>query len=127
MVLDGTDISLMVWDIAGQEEFKEMRHSYFEGANGIIIVYDVTRRDTLDNVTNWYRQCIKYSVVHQPMILVGNKIDKISERSVDKEEGIGLAKKMDCPFFETSALTGDCVEDMFIRSALNVHTYNRGG
>jgi len=121
ILINGCIISMMVWDIAGQEEFSEMRFSYFEGANGIIIVYDITRRETLDNVDNWYRQCLKHNIGHQPTILVGNKNDKKSERKVEKQEGLELAKKMRCPFFETSALTGDCVENMFIKSASEVH------
>lgn len=125
--IDTMEISLMVWDIAGQEEFTEMRHSYFDGANGVIIVYDVTRPKTLDNVSNWYRQCLKYNVAHQPMVLVGNKIDKDEDRKIPIEEGRKLAEKMGYPFFETSARTGQGVEEMFMQSALDTHSIAKGG
>lgn len=119
--LNGRRIQLLIWDLAGQREFWEMFSSYFDGANGAIIVFDITRKETLDHVKDWYGECLKHDIGHVPMILVGNKIDL--NRTVSKGEGKGVADKMKVPYFETSAKHGESVSEIFFTTAKCVDEY----
>lgn len=116
---NGTRIDLLVWDIAGQREVSEMFPSYFDGANGIIIVFDITRSETLSNVSVWYKECLKNNIGHVPMILVGNKIDL--ERKILINEEMAVASQLNIPYFETSAKTGVNVNVIFETIARNIY------
>jgi Ras-related protein Rab-1A len=89
---EGHIIKLQIWDTAGQERFRTLTASYYRGAQGIIIVYDVTDRETFDNVRTWIQEIEKYS---RPgaccKMLVGNKSDMAEQRQVTTEEGQELA------------------------------------
>ena len=72
---EGQVIKLQIWDTAGQERFRTLTASYYRGAQGIIIVYDVTDRDSFENVRNWIQEIEKYSKSNVCKVLVGNKCD----------------------------------------------------
>ncbi|KAK6140181.1 hypothetical protein DH2020_026065 [Rehmannia glutinosa] len=132
-------LKLTIWDTAGQERFRTLTSSYYRGAQGIILVYDVTRRDTFTNLSDvWAKELELYST-HEDCIkmLVGNKVDRFlssyfleheiyfsniqeSERVVSREEGITLAKELGCLFFECSATTRQNVERCFEELALKI-------
>ncbi|XXG79481.1 hypothetical protein AAC387_Pa09g0536 [Persea americana] len=118
----GKTLKLTIWDTAGQERLRTLTTFYYRGAHGIILVYDVTRRETFTNLTNIWSKEIEQNSNNQNYIkvLVGNKVDKETERVVTKEEGIALANEYGCLFFECSARTGENVEKCFKELALKM-------
>lgn len=97
-----------------------MTASYYRGAHGIIIVYDVTERDTFDYVSQWMQEIEKFANDNVCKILVGNKIDLVDKRVVSKEEGEELAKHYGIHYIETSAKNNIAVEDSFITMAKQI-------
>ncbi|MFX0082449.1 MAG: Rab family GTPase [Candidatus Hodarchaeota archaeon] len=108
-----TDVSLMVWDVAGQPQFYMLHRPYFNGADGMILVYDVTRSSSFSNINNWYSTAVKYGLSGIPRILIGNKIDLKEEKKIILPMAEHLSQKLNAPFFETSALTGENVSEIF--------------
>nr|XP_032642067.1 ras-related protein Rab-18 [Chelonoidis abingdonii] len=111
--VDGNKAKLAIWDTAGQERFRTLTPSYYRGAQGVILVYDVTRRDTFVKLDNWLNEletyCTRNDIVK---MLVGNKIDK-ENRAVDRNEGLKFARKHSMLFIEASAKTCDGVQCAF--------------
>ncbi|KAG3011041.1 hypothetical protein PC121_g7469 [Phytophthora cactorum] len=101
-------ITLQIWDTAGQERFHRITATYYKGANGIVLVYDVSDRRSFDNVGYWMNNIRQYSSLSQmpAMLLVGNKID-LPNRVVTLEEGQAAASQYGCRFIETSAKTSE--------------------
>ena len=90
--LDNQNIKLQIWDTAGQERFRTLTASYYRGAHGIIVVYDVTDRDTFENVRQWMQEIDKFATDNVCKVIVGNKCDLDESRKVSTEEGEELAK-----------------------------------
>ncbi|GAB2276825.1 Ras- protein RABC2a [Dionaea muscipula] len=115
--IGGKRLKLTIWDTAGQERYGTLISSYYRGAHGIILVYDVTRRQTFSNLSEsegWAKEVELYSTNEECVkILVGNKVDREEERSVTREEGVALAQEHNCLFFECSAKTRENVEQCF--------------
>ena len=111
LVSGDNKITLSILDTGGQEMFDYIRPFYYKGASGGLIVYDVTRKTSFDNLDRWfnnlYSQCGEI-----PVILVGNKTDLIDERVVSTEEGTDYASQKGVTFYETSAKTGENVFDV---------------
>lgn len=103
----------MQWDTAGQERFRTITNGYYRGADGILIVYDLTDRDSFDNVNIWYDEMSRSVNQKVVSILIGNKIDMDSRRVVSTAEGKALADKYNMPFAETSAKSGQNVNSVF--------------
>ncbi|XP_044460017.1 ras-related protein RABC1 [Triticum aestivum] len=118
----GKKLKLAVWDTAGQERFRTLTSSYYRGAQGIIMVYDVTRRETFTNLSDiWAKEIDLYSTNQDCIkMLVGNKVDKESERAVTKKEGIDFAREYGCLFLECSAKTKVNVEQCFEELVLKI-------
>ncbi|KAK7841173.1 ras-related protein rabc1 [Quercus suber] len=108
--------------IAGQERFRTLTSSYYRGAQGIIMVYDVTRRETFTNLSDiWAKEIDLYSTNQDCIkMLVGNKVDKESERVVSKKEGIDFAREYGCLYLECSAKTRVNVEQCFEELVLKI-------
>ncbi|KAH6784141.1 RAB GTPase-like protein C2A [Perilla frutescens var. hirtella] len=111
----GKRLKLTIWDTAGQERFGSLISSYYRGAHGIILVYDVTRRDSFTSLSKtWVKElercCPDSDCIR---ILIGNKVDRENERAVTTEEGMALAKEHKCLFFECSAKTQANVKQCF--------------
>jgi small GTP-binding protein len=98
-------------DTAGQEKFKAITHNYLKGVNGAILVYDVTNKQSFDLIENWVKNIYDNNEKNVSKILFGNKTDLIKERQVTTEEGQKLAKKMECEYFEGSALNGENIKE----------------
>jgi len=115
--LEGKVIKLQIWDTAGQEKFRTITSSYYRGAHGIIITYDVTDRESFDNVKNWIQEVSRYASESVNKLLVGNKSDLEDKRAVNYDEGKELADSLGIPFIETSAKTAQNVEESFVKMA----------
>lgn len=113
IIVDGKTIKVQIWDTAGQERFRTITSSYYRGAQGVIVVYDVTNRDSFLNVQKWLMEINRYGTQNLAKIIVGNKCD-MESRVVKYNEGQDLANSMDLDFFETSAKTASNVNDIFM-------------
>ena len=105
------DIEMQIWDSAGQEKYRAISKQYYKKANGILLLYDVTSRESFLGIKEWIRDINNMVTMKPSLILVGNKIDL--ERKVLTEEGEELSKKYNAMFFETSAATGKGIEELF--------------
>merc|ERR1712088_1249121 len=84
--LDGKTIKLQIWDTAGQERFRTITSSYYRGAHGIIVVYDVTDQESFNNVKQWLQEIDRYACENVNKLLVGNKCDLTTKKAVDVEQ-----------------------------------------
>ncbi len=112
LMVKNTNVCLSIFDIAGDESFKRLRELFYKGSKGALITFDLTQRSSFENVKSWYKEA-KNKSKNQMFILIGNKSD-LSDRVISGEEAKELAKKLKCAdYIETSALTGDYVDDAF--------------
>ncbi len=118
--LDDKPVKIQVWDTAGQERFRTITSAYYRGAHGIVLCYDVSARDSFSNIRNWMKNCDQHASGTVVRAIVGNKKD-VSERAVSYEEGKRLADEYQVGFTETSAKTGEGVDDMFMALASAVN------
>ncbi|MHA1148839.1 MAG: Rab family GTPase [Promethearchaeota archaeon] len=115
--IDDHNAQFLIWDIAGQLKFKKMRKHFYQGADGVVIVFDLAKRKSFENVKNWYED-IKNILSQREILgtLVGNKKD-LTERVVSKEEAEVLAIELGVEYIETSAKTGENVQEIFKKMA----------
>ena len=109
----GKNLKLQIWDTAGQDRFRAITKNYYKGANGIILIYDVTSSKTYDNVKSWVSQIREEASPNVVVYLCGNKIDMTNEREISPEDGKKLAEEFGFPFIETSAKTGININETF--------------
>lgn len=110
---DGKTIKLQIWDTAGQERFRTITSSYYRGAHGIIVVYDVTDKESFNNVKYWLQEILKYASDNVSRLLVGTKADLSSKKVVSYDEGKETADSLGISFMETSAKNAHNVEQAF--------------
>jgi len=115
--IDGTTVKLQIWDTAGQERFRTITSSYYRGAHGIIVVYDVTNSETFGHVQPWLQAIERYACESVHKLLVGNKSDLASERKVSAEDAREFADQLNLGFLETSAKDATNVEAAFCKMA----------
>uniref|UniRef100_A0A1I7ZI37 Ras-related protein Rab-1 n=1 Tax=Steinernema glaseri TaxID=37863 RepID=A0A1I7ZI37_9BILA len=113
VVMNEKKVKLQVWDTAGQERFDTITTSYYRGADGIVLVYDLCNPDSFLNLAKWLRYIRQYADDGVAMILVGNKCDMVAERNVPKAKGEEAALEHSIPYFETSAKANLNVDDAF--------------
>jgi len=119
--VDGAICKLEIWDTAGQERFSTITANYYRGAQGALLVYDVSEKDSFENVRKWYDRAIQLGGQDLECVLVGNKNDiPINDRLITFEEGEKRSKEMNIPFVETSALNGTNVENAFVTMTSNI-------
>ncbi|KAG9478951.1 hypothetical protein GDO78_012558 [Eleutherodactylus coqui] len=111
--MDETPLKLQIWDTAGQERFHTLSVSYFRGAHGFILVYDITNSSSFENTSLWMKDIKMKAGEEVEVVLLGNKCDREDEREVSKERGEKLAWEYGIPFFETSARENINIENAF--------------
>ncbi|EFP92287.2 uncharacterized protein PGTG_18502 [Puccinia graminis f. sp. tritici CRL 75-36-700-3] len=111
----GKRYKLSIWDTAGQERFRTLTSSYYRGAQGVLLVYDVTNRASFESLPSWFSELDTFA--HSPQdvvrVIVGNKVDKDESRTVSTEEGRAFASDNHAMFFETSVKTRKGVDEVF--------------
>lgn len=112
--LGGKKIKLQIWDTAGQERFHTITTSYYRGAMGIMLVYDITNGKTFENISKWLRNIDEHANEDVEKMILGNKCDMEDKRQVPKERGDGIAREHGIPFLETSAKANINVEKAFM-------------
>ena len=114
--LEQANARLILWDIAGQEQYEITRGAYYEGCVGALLVYDITRYSSFENIEiKWLTDYKKYVTKMGSLILIGNKNDLEDQRYVFKEDAKEMAKRINAiEFIETSAKTGNNVEKAFL-------------
>ena len=118
--LDGKTIKLQIWDTAGQERFRTITSSYYRGAHGIIVVYDVTDQESFNNVKQWMNEIDRYANDKVNKMLVGNKCDLTTKKVVEYNSAKEFAEQLNIPFLETSAKNSTNVEQAFITMAAEI-------
>ncbi|XP_032769651.1 ras-related protein Rab-26 isoform X6 [Rattus norvegicus] len=113
--VDGMKVKLQIWDTAGQERFRSVTHAYYRDAHALLLLYDITNKDSFDNIQAWLTEIQEYAQQDVVLMLLGNKVDSTQERVVKREDGEKLAKHLagssylqeyGLPFMETSAKSG---------------------
>lgn len=127
ITIDGKQVKLQIWDTAGQESFRSITRSYYRGAAGALLVYDITRRETFEHLGSWLEDARQHSSSNMVIMLIGNKSDLESARQVTFEEGEQFAKEHGLIFTETSAKTAAGVEESFINTAKHINEMIKKG
>lgn len=112
--LKGKKIKLQIWDTAGQERFHTITTSYYRGAMGIMLVYDITNAKSFDNIQKWLRNIEEHANEDVEKMIVGNKCDMEDRRIIPKERGEAIAREHEIRFMETSASANINVEKAFL-------------
>ncbi len=119
--LEGKIIKLQIWDTAGQERFRTITSSYYRGAHGIIIVFDITDLESFENIKQWLIEINKYAFNNVCKILVGNKSDLDYRRMV--YSGKEYAESLNIPYIETSAKNSDNIDKLFYNISKQIKSY----
>lgn len=125
--IQGKSVKLQIWDTAGQESFRSITRSYYRGASGALLVYDVTRRDTFTHLQSWLEDAKANANTALVIMLIGNKCDLDSKRQVSREEGEAFARRNGLVFMETSAKTALNVDDAFLQTATLIYDNVQSG
>ncbi|KAJ5067349.1 ras-related protein rabd2a-like [Anaeramoeba ignava] len=117
---DGQKIKLQIWDTAGQERFKTITSSYYRGAKGVIIVYDVTNPQSFENIGHWINEVETNAESEVIKMIVGNKCDLENQKMVKTEIAQNFSNQTEIPFLETSAKNSTNVENAFVLLASTI-------
>ncbi|MFW9784796.1 MAG: GTP-binding protein [Candidatus Heimdallarchaeota archaeon] len=115
-----TSVKFMIWDLAGQNQFQRLWPDYLTDSRAGILVFDITNRESFENVKKWYDIINKVALPNIILILVGNKVDLNDTRIISTEEGLSLARELGIYYMETSAKTNQNIEDVFEWIALQI-------
>jgi Ras-related protein Rab-1A len=118
--IDGKLCRLQVWDTAGQERFRTITSAYYRGAHAILVVFDITDRESFLSVSNWLTEIQTHANHVTEIVLVGNKCDNIRDREVSNEEATELANRNSMRYIETSAKMATNVKALFVSTAVEL-------
>ena len=113
-IIDDKSIQIKIWDTAGQERFKSLTQNYFRNAEGVILTFDVTSTESFGNLKYWissFKENMEKKNIFIPVIIIGNKIDLVDSREINKEDAEKFSKEKNYKYFETSAKTGEGVDE----------------
>ncbi|CAH9091190.1 unnamed protein product, partial [Cuscuta epithymum] len=119
--VEGKTVKAQIWDTAGQERYRAITSAYYRGAVGALLVYDITKKQTFDNVERWLRELRDHADSNIVIMLAGNKTDLNHLRAVPEQEARLLAEKEGLSFLETSALEALNVEKAFQTILLDIY------
>ncbi|CAK8536053.1 unnamed protein product [Lathyrus sativus] len=125
--IDQKPIKLQIWDTAGQELFRSITRSYYRGATGALLVYDITRRETFDHLASWLEDARRHANSSMTIMLIGNKCDLIKKRVVSTEEGEKFAKENGLMFMEVSAKSAEKVKEAFVKTSRKIYKKIKDG
>lgn len=125
--IDGSSVKLQVWDTAGQERFRSVTHAYFRSSAAVLFVFDISNRNSFTSIGSWIADSDQLSPPTATKVLVANKIDLQSQRQVSSHEATEFASHYGLKLFESSALTGERVEDVFLQTAEEAYRKSREG
>jgi small GTP-binding protein len=125
--LQEVNVQLVLWDIAGQSKFTPMRSAFYNGAKGMLLVFDITNPKSFEDLKLWYKDINKHISEDEKLVgfLIGNKCDIPEKRKISFEEAKNLAQKFKLDYMETSAMTGDNIKDAFQKIANTLYLSNR--
>ena len=113
LIINKQEIKLKIWDTAGQERFRNITTQYYKGADGIVLIYDVTDDASYEKIRDWMEQILSTTKREDiGLVLLGNKCD-MEPRAVSEEQGNKMAEELNVSYFETSALTGQGINEAF--------------
>ena len=115
-------VKIQIWDTAGEDRFRAITRNYYKGAKGILLIFDVTEKQTFEHIKDWIEKIHEESQSGITICLVANKIDNNENRAISKEEGEKLAKEFKISYFETSAKKGIGVEEVFTSLVKKIDT-----
>ncbi|KAE8903800.1 Ras-related protein [Phytophthora fragariae] len=121
IVAEGKTIKAQIWDTAGQERYRAITSAYYRGAVGALLVYDITKHGTFENVERWLKELRDHADANTVIMLVGNKSDLRHLRAVSTEEAMAFAEKNNLAFIETSALEATGVDTAFQRILTEIY------
>ncbi|KAK2353804.1 ras-related protein RABB1c [Trifolium repens] len=121
ITINNKPIKLRIWDTAGQETFRSITRSYYRGAIGALLVYDITRRETFIHLANWLKDSREHATSNIIIMLIGNKSDLTKKRAVSTAEGEKFAKENGLIFMEVSTKSGEKVEEAFVKTARSIY------
>ena len=119
---DDRKVKIQIWDTAGEDRFRSITRNYYKGAKGILLIFDVTEKETFTHVRDWIERIHEESPEGITICLVGNKIDMNESRVISNEEGKKIADEFKIPYFETSAKSNIGVEEVFTYLVKEVDT-----
>ena len=112
--LDKFSVKVLIWDTAGQEKFQNIAKQYYKGANGVLLIYDISNRKSFERIDFWLKELKENNRIYKLFLyLVGNKIDMEDKRVISYQEGEKYAKKNNINFFEVSAKSGKGITELF--------------
>ena len=120
-------IRIQLWDTAGQEAYRSITRSYYKSAACVFIVYDISDKKSFNDVEIWLKDCKEICFKSVLIYLIGNKNDLEDKRQVTTEEGKQFADENNLKFYETSALNGNNIEEIFVNSATDLVTKLENG
>ena len=116
---NGKKVNVKFYDTSGQERYHSLSANFIKNADGIVLMYDITNRESFDTISRWWNNILEHKEKDFPVILVGNKCDLEDERKVQKKEGEKIAKEYNVKFYESSNKDGINVEESF-RELINI-------
>jgi small GTP-binding protein len=119
--VEGHVVKAQIWDTCGQERFKSITDSYYRGAKGAFVVYDITRKNTFESVDSWISALRSAADKNLNIIIIGNKSDLEDQRQVETEQGEEKAQNNEAAFLETSAYSGDNIDKAFDNMITDVY------